>query len=102
LIAYDESFARFGLGNLLFDHVVEQEFEARTVIDIDCMTDMHWHPTWEPPKSDDADFKTFPKQPLPLLTDLLPSRTMPAPNRVPWIQTLADCRARSRPAGEDA
>ncbi len=90
-----------GLSNLLFDHVVEREFEARTVDAIDCLTDMHWHRNWELPQFDYANFTIFRKHCLPLPAAVLPGRTKPALKRVLWIQALACRRARSRPAGED-
>ncbi len=101
-IAYDESFARLGPGNLLFDHVVEREFAARTVDEINCMTDMAWHRNWELPRSVYTDFTIYPSRPGPLLAGALPARMKAALKRVPWLQALVDRRAHARAPGDGA
>jgi CelD/BcsL family acetyltransferase involved in cellulose biosynthesis len=101
-IAYDESFARLGPGNLLFDRLVEREFEVRTVDEIGCLTDMAWHRNWELPRSSYVDYTLYPRRPLPLLAGYFPARAKAALKRVPWIRAWADRRSGAKPDGHDA
>lgn len=101
-IAYDEAFARLGPGNLLFDRVVEREFEARTVDEINCMTDMPWHRNWELSRSDYADISLYPRRAFPLVAGVLPARAKAALKRVPLVRAFLDRRHRVRPPGADA
>ena len=79
---------RFGPGNLLFERLLEREFEAGTVTEVNCMTDMPWHRNWGLPRSAYARIVLFPRRPVPLLTGWVPARLKARARQTPWIREL--------------
>ena len=42
-IGYDETYARYGPGNLLFRELLDRSFDDPTVDEVNCLTDQPWH-----------------------------------------------------------
>lgn len=45
-IGYDEGYARYGPGNLLFRELLVRSFDDPTVSEVNCLSDMPWHRNW--------------------------------------------------------
>ncbi len=45
-IGYDEEYARYGPGNLLFRELLVRSFDDPTVSEVNCLSDMPWHSNW--------------------------------------------------------
>lgn len=87
-IAYDERFARLGPGNLLFERLLEREFEARTAIEVNCTTDMAWHRNWALPRSRYARVTFVPRGLVPGLLGWLPTALNARAKRTAWLRRL--------------
>jgi len=49
-IGYDERFARFGPGNLLFKELLDRSFTDPATDEVNCLTDQPWHANWGMPQ----------------------------------------------------
>jgi hypothetical protein len=96
-IAYDEAYARLSPGNCLFDRVIERELAAKTVDEVNCLTDMPWHRSWEMPQADFHDLWVYPRRPGALLVGVLPQRAKAAAKRVPFLVKLPRSARPRRP-----
>jgi len=70
-IAYDEGYARYGPGNLLFRELLVRSFDDPTVEEVNCMTDMRWHKNWAMPVVGYADVSVSSRGGLPTLASML-------------------------------
>ncbi|MBL9085724.1 MAG: GNAT family N-acetyltransferase, partial [Planctomycetia bacterium] len=96
-IAYDERHARLGPGNLLFERVLEREFEAGTAVEVNCTTDMAWHRNWALPRSDYARLVCFPAGPASGSLAFLPAALKARAKRVAWLRRTFSRDARPGP-----
>ena len=87
-IAYDERFARLGPGNLLFERLLEREFEARSVAEVNCTTDMAWHRNWALPRSRYARVTLFPRGAVPGVLGWLPTALRARARRTGWLRRV--------------
>ena len=88
-IAYDESQARLGPGNLLFDRVAREAlFEASDFDEMNCTTDMPWHRNWELPRSAYHDVSVVPTGATSFVLGVLPTKARAALRRVPGLVPL--------------
>jgi CelD/BcsL family acetyltransferase involved in cellulose biosynthesis len=63
-IGYDETYARYGPGNLLFRELLDRSFEDPTVDEVNCLTDQPWHANWGMPKIGYAEVMVGPRGPV--------------------------------------
>lgn len=49
-VAYDETFARSGPGNLLFEDILARALEDSSIQTVDVLSDMAWHDRWKADK----------------------------------------------------
>ena len=63
-IGYDETYARYGPGNLLFRELLERSFDDPTVDEVNCLTDQPWHDNWGMRKIGYADVMISPRGPV--------------------------------------
>jgi CelD/BcsL family acetyltransferase involved in cellulose biosynthesis len=63
-IGYDEMYARYGPGNLLFRELLERSFNDPTVDEVNCLTDQPWHNNWGMRKVGYADVMISPRGPV--------------------------------------
>ncbi len=96
-IAYDERHARLGPGNLLFERVLEREFETGTAVEVNCTTDMAWHRNWALPRSDYARLTCFPAGPASGSLAFLPAALKARAKRVAWLRRMFSRDARPGP-----
>lgn len=96
-IAYDERHARLGPGNLLFERVLEREFEAGTAVEVNCTTDMAWHRNWALPRSNYARLTCFPAGPASGSLAFLPAALKARAKRVAWLRRTFSRDARPGP-----
>ena len=97
-IAYDEAHARLSPGNCLFDKLIERELEEKTVDEVNCLTDMPWHRSWEMPQADFFDLWIYPRRPGALLVGVLPQRAKAVAKKIPFLVALAEKRKAARAA----
>jgi len=64
-IAYDEKYAGFSPGNLLFEATLKSDFENPNIHYVDCLTDMEWHLKWNLEYRNYINIHLFPKRILP-------------------------------------
>ncbi len=60
-IAYDERFARYGPGNMLFEATAERAFRLGDTDEVNCLTDMAWHRGWKMARRQYLDLRLFPR-----------------------------------------
>jgi hypothetical protein len=70
-IAYDEGYARYGPGNLLFRELLVRSFDDPAVEEVNCITDMRWHKNWGMPVVGYADISVSSRGTLPTLSGML-------------------------------
>ena len=63
-IGYDETYARYGPGNLLFRELLDRSFDDPTVDEVNCLTDQPWHANWGMPKIGYAEVTVGPRGPV--------------------------------------
>lgn len=63
-IGYDEKFARFGPGNLLFKELLDRSFADPATDEVNCLTDQPWHVNWGMPQIDYAEVMVGPRDPV--------------------------------------
>ena len=97
-IAYDEAHARLSPGNCLFDKLIERELAAKTVDEVNCLTDMPWHRSWEMPQADFFDLWIYPRRPGALLVGVLPQRAKAVAKKIPFLVALAEKRKAAKAA----
>jgi len=66
---FDEEYAFYTPGNLLFQHMVQHAFESGDVDEINCMSDMPWQKRWKMNRRQLFDLLIFPH--IPVLSGLL-------------------------------
>lgn len=59
-IAYDESYARLSPGSLLFEATAERMFTRGDTDEINCLTDMAWHRSWNMHRREYFDARLYP------------------------------------------
>ena len=69
-IGYDETYARYGPGNLLFRELLERSFDDPTVDEVNCLTDQPWHSNWGMPKIGYAEVMVGPRGPVATIAGL--------------------------------
>jgi hypothetical protein len=97
-IGFDEEFARYSPGNILFEQTVKRAFDSGDTDEINCLTDMTWHDNWRMIKKDYFDFWIYPLKPIPLVYGLLPKKIRRLGRRMPALKSLYK-RIRSLVAG---
>ena len=63
-IGYDERFARFGPGNLLFKELLDRSFADPATDEVNCLTDQPWHANWGMPQIGYAEVLVGPRDPV--------------------------------------
>jgi CelD/BcsL family acetyltransferase involved in cellulose biosynthesis len=63
-IGYDERFARFGPGNLLFKQLLDRSFADPATDEVNCLTDQPWHANWGMPQVNYAEVLVGPRDPV--------------------------------------
>jgi CelD/BcsL family acetyltransferase involved in cellulose biosynthesis len=81
-LGYDESYAKCGPGNMLFEHAIERAFEAEDIDQIDMMSDMPWYYNWKMQKRQYHDFWVFPHHPLSIVADIVPRKSRRSLHRI--------------------
>jgi len=71
-IAYDEEYADYSPGNLLFEETIKRAYKQGNINLIDCMTDQNWHSNWNMSQRDKFSLYVFPRRILPIMAGLLP------------------------------
>ncbi len=66
---FDEQFAQYAPGNILFQRMVQNAFESGDVNEINCMSDMPWQKKWKMDQRTLYDLLILPN--IPLLSDIL-------------------------------
>ncbi len=84
-ISYDESFASYAPGNILFEHTVRRAFAADDIDEIDCFTDMPWHAKWRCEKHHYHHLWIYAPRLLPFVTGYLPARARTSLRNVPGL-----------------
>lgn len=73
-LGYDEAYARYSPGSLLFEQLVERACLAGDVATIDLMTDWAWYDNWNMQKRQTFDLYLYARRPSPLLLGYAPRR----------------------------
>ena len=71
-IAYDEVFARYSPGTLLFEKTLERAYADVDTEEVNCLTDMEWHKPWQMLSRDYFDCRYFPATIVGATTGWLP------------------------------
>lgn len=87
-IAYDESYATYGPGNLLFGKTIERACLNGDIDEINCLTDMDWHTHWKLSRRPYYDLFLYPRRPLPFLMGILPRKTRAMIKQMPGVRPL--------------
>jgi len=87
-IGFDEEFAQFSPGNILFERTVQRAFDSKDTDEINCLTDMPWHNNWKMIKKDYFDFWIYPRRPIPLICGVLPKEIRRWGRRMPAVKSL--------------
>lgn len=80
-IAYDESYAPYGPGNMLFLEMLRRESVQQLSREIDCLTDMPWHVNWRMSRRSYVTITLFPQTAVPVVLGYLPAITADALRR---------------------
>jgi CelD/BcsL family acetyltransferase involved in cellulose biosynthesis len=72
--AYDESFARFSPGKIIFEHTAQRAFADCDIDEINCLSDASWQHQWHAERSNYFHLWLYPRQPLALVFGVLPTR----------------------------
>ena len=100
-IAYDEGYARYGPGNLLFKELLVRSFDDPAVEEVNCITDMPWHKNWGMPVVGYADVSVSSRGTLPTLSSMLamsrPSILAYAQSHPQLLQQYGRARERLQP-----
>ncbi len=59
-IAFDENYARYTPGSLLFFKMMEKIYSDQDIDEVNCLTDMRWHQTWKMRKRNFNDLRLYP------------------------------------------
>ena len=73
-ISYDESFAKYGPGNILFERSLMKAFAAEDIDEVDFLTDMPWHHKWRGEKHSYRHLWIYAPRFFPWLTGYLPAK----------------------------
>jgi hypothetical protein len=87
-IGFDEEFAQFSPGNILFEKTVKRAFDSGDTDEINCLTDMTWHDNWRMNKKEYFDFWIYPRRPIPLIYGVLPKKIRSLGRRMPVVKSL--------------
>lgn len=87
-IGFDEEFARYSPGNILFEEAVKRAFDSDDTDEINCLTDMAWHDNWKMIKKDYYDFWIYPLRPVPMIFGVLPKKIRSLGRRIPVLKSL--------------
>ena len=84
-ISYDESFASYAPGNILFEHTVRRAFAADDIDEIDCLSDMPWHDKWRCEKHRYHHLWIYAPRFFPFVTGYLPAKAKTSLRRIPGL-----------------
>ncbi len=84
-VSYDESFASFAPGNILFERTVIRAFAADDIDEIDCLSDMPWHDKWRCEKHHYRHLWIYAPGFFPFVTGYLPARARTSLRSVPGL-----------------
>jgi CelD/BcsL family acetyltransferase involved in cellulose biosynthesis len=84
-ISYDESFASYGPGNILFERSLMRAFAAEDIDEVDFLTDMPWHDKWRCEKHHYHHLWIYGPGFFPFVTGYLPSRAKTLLRNVPGL-----------------
>ncbi len=73
-IAFNEDYADYSPGNLLFEQTIKWAYDRENIKLIDCMTDQAWHSNWNMQKRKKFNVFLYPRRIIPVLAGLLPHR----------------------------
>ncbi|MFQ6105368.1 MAG: GNAT family N-acetyltransferase [Candidatus Glassbacteria bacterium] len=73
-IGYDETYAQFSPGSILFEKMIERAFETGEIDEINCLSEGAWMRNWAMEKKAYYDIYFFPMRPLPLLFSFMPAK----------------------------
>lgn len=71
-IAYDEAYARYSPGTLLFEKLAEWAFADADTDELNCLTDMDWHKLWQMQQREYLDHRYYPTTPAGIALGLGP------------------------------
>ncbi len=86
-IGYDEAYKDYSPGALLLEQVVRRACESSHIDEINLVTDMDWYDLWRAGKREHYDVWVYSRNPLNLLTGVLPRRLRLWLRRVPVLRT---------------
>jgi hypothetical protein len=87
-IAYNEDYSYLSPGNMLFLKTLERAFSSMEIDEVNCITDMHWHRSWNMSKRKYFDISVYPKKIVP---QMIYFTTEVAPNfarRLPGVMKV--------------
>ncbi len=84
-ISYDDSYASYAPGNILFEHTVKRAFASDDVDEIDCLTDMPWHAKWRCEKHHYYHLWIYAPRFFPFVTGYLPAKAKTSLRNVPGL-----------------
>jgi hypothetical protein len=85
---YDESYAPFSPGTVLFGKMFERAFSSGQVDEVNLLTDYSWNQNWQVEKRPYYNLFVFPDRPFPILTGYLPLKTRKAARQWPGARPL--------------
>ncbi|MDH3892439.1 MAG: GNAT family N-acetyltransferase [candidate division Zixibacteria bacterium] len=84
-ISYDESFASYGPGNILFERSLMRAFASEDIDEVDFLTDMPWHDKWQRQKHVYRHLWVYAPRSFPFVTGYLPARAKVLLRRIPGL-----------------
>ncbi|RJR35886.1 MAG: GNAT family N-acetyltransferase [Desulfobacteraceae bacterium] len=72
---YDEQFAEFSPGNLLFEKIIERAFREEDTDEINCLSEIAWNDKWAMQKRPHYNIWIYPRRPLPWLFGAIRQKT---------------------------
>lgn len=89
-IAYDESFSSYSPGNVLLDMMLEREFTAGELDEINCVSDSGWMRNWYMDRRSYHNIYLFPMNLLPIFFSYVPARVKSAGKRIHMLRSAYD------------
>jgi CelD/BcsL family acetyltransferase involved in cellulose biosynthesis len=91
-VAYNEKYARLGPGNLLLYHVIARSYADDGIDEINCLTDMPWHDSWQVEKDEYSDMLITPYRFRPVVVGMaeieLPAAVLHSALATSWLVSL--------------
>lgn len=87
-ICYDEAYASYSPGTILFEKMIERVFMLGEVDEVNLLTDYAWNQNWQVEKRAYYNLYLFPYKPLPLFTGYIPQKMRLGLRQVPAVRRV--------------